>query len=89
LSRTDLRQFWIEDLLYLYADPRYRSVPRALSLNSESDVDQWLRFLSGVLRQYGDELLRDEPGAFEQLAHAQSQRDAEYAAEMNAKYGSN
>jgi hypothetical protein len=87
MSRDDLGHFWIEDLLYLNGDRRYESVPQAIHLNTEADVDDWFQFISDVLRQYGDELLRDNPGAFDRLAHAQSQRDAEYAARMNAKYG--
>jgi len=55
-------------------------------LTDEAAVDAWLQFLSSVLRQYGEQLLRGAPGAFARLAEAQSQRDAEYAAKMNAKY---
>jgi hypothetical protein len=87
LSRAGRCDFWIEDLLYLYEDQRYRSVPQAIQLNTESDVDEWFQFIASVLRQYGDALLRDKPGAFDRLAEAQTQRDAEYAAMMNEKYG--
>ncbi len=86
-SRAERRDFWIEDLLYLFGDQRYQSVPQAIQLNTESDVDEWFRFIASVLRQYGDELLRDNPGAFDRLAGAQIKRDAEYVAMMNEKYG--
>jgi hypothetical protein len=56
-------------------------------LNTESEVDEWFRLIASVLRQYGDELLRDRPGAFDRLAPAQTKRDAEYVAMMNEKYG--
>jgi hypothetical protein len=68
-------------------DQRYLSVPQAIQLSNEADVDDWFQFISGALHQYGDELLRDIPGAFHRLAHAQSERDAEYVAKMNAEYG--
>lgn len=89
MSRDDLGHFWIEDLLYLHGDRRYESVPQAIHLNTETEVDDWFQFISDVLRRYGDQLLRDNPGAFDQLAQAQSQRDAEYAARMNAKHDQN
>ena len=88
LSRDD-RNYWIEDLLYLGGDKRYQSVPQRIELNTAAEVDSWLQFISDVLREYGDEQLRNSPGAFERLDRAQAQRDAEYAAMMNAKYGSN
>jgi hypothetical protein len=87
IRRGDLGDFWIEDLLYMNHDRRFESVPQHLELTDEVAVDVWLQFLSSVLRQYGEKLLTGEPGAFARLAEAQSQRDAEYAAKMNAKYG--
>jgi len=77
IRRGDLGDFWIEDLLYLNHDQRFESVPQHLELSDEAAVDVWLQFLSSVLRQYGEQLLRGEPGAFARLAEAQSQRDAE------------
>jgi hypothetical protein len=74
-------------LLYLHGDERFRLVPQAIHLNNERDVDDWFELVSEVLHQYGDELLRDKPGAFERLANAQPQRDANYVARMNAKDG--
>jgi len=85
IRRGDLGDFWVDDLLYLHRDERYESVPQAINLNAEADIDVWFQFLSGVLRQYGEKLLRDTPGAFDRLAGAQSERDAEYAARKNAK----
>ena len=87
ISRRGRGDFWVDDLLYLHGDSRYRSVPQTIHLKSESDVDQWFQFISGVLLQYGDELFRDSAGAFDRLAKAQSQRDTEYVAMMNAKSG--
>lgn len=87
MRRDNLGDFWVEDLLYLHGDQRYKSVPQAIHLNSEAVVDEWFQFISAALRRYGDDLLRDIPGAFDRLAHAQSQRDAEYVTRMNDKYG--
>ena len=87
MRRGDLGDFWVDDLLCLHGDQRYLSVPQAIHLNTEVDVADWFRFISEILRKYGDELLLDKPGAFDRLAHAQSRRDAEYVARMNAKYG--
>ncbi len=87
LSRGGRGDFWIEDLLYLHGDQRYRSVPQAIQLNTESEVDEWFQFIASVLRQFADELLRGEVQAFDRLAEAQAKRDAEYAATMNEKYG--
>ena len=63
LSR-DNRNYWVEDLLYLAGDGRYQSVPQRIELNTEADVDRWLQFISGVLREYGDAQLRNSLGAF-------------------------
>ena len=87
IRRDNLGDFWVEDLLYLHRDQRYLSVPQAIQLSNEADVDDWFQFISAALHQYGDELLRDIPGAFHRLAHAQSERDAEYGAKMNAEHG--
>lgn len=86
MSRSDHGDFCVDDLLFLHGDQRYRSVPQAIRLNTEPDVDDWFQFISKVLLRYGDELLRDRPGVFDRLARAQTQRDAEYVAEMNAKH---
>lgn len=88
MTRGDSGDFWIEDLLFLQKDQRYLSIPHSLQMDTEADVDGWFGFISNVVHQYGDELLRDVPGAFERLARAQAQRDAEYVAMMDAKYGS-
>ncbi len=75
--------FAIDDLLFLYGDLRYKSLPEDLFLDSERDVDEWFRFLAGIFRKYGTEFLTDAPGIIERLGKAQSQRDAEYAREMD------
>jgi hypothetical protein len=73
-------------LLYLHRDPRYQSVPESIHLNIEADVEGWFRFISDVLRKYRDEVLRDKSGAFARLAEAQSKRDTEFVAKMNATH---
>lgn len=83
----DGRHFWVEDLLFLHGDGRWRSVPQSIDLSTEADVESWFGFLSSVLRDYGKELLDGQPDAFARLAEAQSRRDAEYAAMMNATGG--
>ena len=85
--RHNLGDFWVEDLLYLHRDERYQSVPQAIHLNTEAAVDEWFQFISAVLRGLGDALLRDIPGAFERLAQAQSERDAECMRKMNTEHG--
>ncbi|UWZ82167.1 hypothetical protein [Occallatibacter riparius] len=87
MRRGDLGDFWLEDLLYLCGDQRYKSVPQAIHLSTERDVDAWFQFVSDALRHHGNELLSDSPGAFVRLAQAQAQRDAEYVARMNANAG--
>ena len=87
IRRDGLGDFWVEDLLYLHGDERYQSIPQAIHLNSEAAVDEWFRFISVALRGYGDDLLRDFPGAFDRLAKAQSERDAEYVRKINTEHG--
>ena len=87
LTRDKASHFWLEDLLFLHSDSRYRTVPTFLDLKAEEDVETWLSFVSRVLREYGPDLLTDQAGAWGRLAEAQSKRDAEYAVEMEAKFG--
>jgi hypothetical protein len=87
LTRDGARHFWLEDLLFLYGDGRYRVVPISLDLRTEEDVESWFSFVSDVLRKYGQELLTDQAEAWIRLAAAQSKRDAEYKSFMDAKYG--
>ena len=75
----------IRDILFLYHDDRYRSVPEDLLLNTSNDVEVWFRFVASVFRQYGLELLSNQPGLFDRLRAAQSKRDAEYVAAMDAE----
>ncbi len=79
--------FCIEDLLYLHDDGRYRSVPVDLGLKTSQDLDVWFGFLADVFKRYGQNVLKNEPGAFDRLTQAQNRRDAEYVAAMNAKFG--
>lgn len=79
--------FWVEDLLYLYRDQRYRALPQELHLDSEEDVKNWFEFLAGVWKQYGHDFLTNRPGIFDRLAKAQAQRAEEYTQEMDRLYG--
>jgi hypothetical protein len=79
--------FWIDDLLFLYGDQKYRTIPQRLELNTESEVERWFRFIADVFRQYGRDVLTNRRGIFEELAKAQAQRDQEYTQEMDHRYG--
>lgn len=78
--------FWIDDLLYMYGDVRYRTVPQTITL-SRKDLEDWFGFVADVLRRYGQGVLSNEPGISERLQKAQADRDAEYTSEMDRKYG--
>ena len=82
------KTFWIDDLLYMMHDDRYRTISRELSLNTEAEVEEWFRFLAGVFKRYGRDVLTNRPGIFDELEQAQLQRDREYTKEMDARYGS-
>jgi hypothetical protein len=85
ISDQDGNSFWIEDFLYLYRDDRYRTVPQALELATENDVNSWFQWLSEILRNYGNDALANRPGTFDQLAKAQLERDAEFVAMMEER----
>jgi hypothetical protein len=87
LTRDKVHRFWLEDLLFLHGDSRYRTVPASLDLKTEEDVEAWFSVVSSILREHGQALLADQEEAWNRLAEAQSKRDAEYVAMMNAKYG--
>lgn len=75
--------FWIEDLLYLNEDERWREIPQRLEMDTERQVDIWIGFLADCFKLYGSPVLANEPGIFERLAVAQANRDADYAREMD------
>jgi len=81
------KHFWVEDLLYMRGDQRYRALPEKLKLESEEDVKGWFEFLAGIWKQYGLDVLTNRPGIFDRLAQAQAQREEEYTREMNSLYG--
>lgn len=83
----DGKEFGIDDLLFMYGDRRYRELPQSLVLDTEADVDSWFQFLADVFQEHGREVLSNQPGIFDRLLEAQTQRDAEYVAAMNEKYG--
>jgi hypothetical protein len=80
------RSFWIDDLLYLYGDKRYKSLPDELVLDSQNTITQWVAFLASIFRQYGHDILRSRAGIFDELVAAQEARDREYAEEMDRRY---
>ena len=84
---TDGKEFGVDDLLFMYGDCRYRELPKSLTLASEADVWSWFQFIADVFKQYGREVLSNQPGIFDRLAHARAQRDAQFVAAMNEKYG--
>ncbi|HLJ29457.1 MAG TPA: hypothetical protein VKY85_22300 [Candidatus Angelobacter sp.] len=75
--------FWIDDLLFMYGDVRYGTLPADLALHTEADVERWFTFLAGVFKQYGRDVLSNQPGIFDKLAKAQAERDREYVQKMN------
>jgi hypothetical protein len=85
---TPRKTFWIDDLLYMMHDGRYRKIPRELNLDTEAKVGEWFEFLAGVFKLYGTDVLANRPGVFEQLEQAQLQRDREYLQEMDAQHRS-
>ncbi|HEY1528418.1 MAG TPA: hypothetical protein VGH51_19505 [Candidatus Angelobacter sp.] len=81
------KSFWIDDLLFMHGDERYRTLPEDLALNTERDVENWFKVLADIVKQYGRDVLSNQPGIFEKLAKAQAQRDREYTEEMNRLHG--
>jgi hypothetical protein len=79
--------FWIQDLLYMNGDSRYRTLPDPLSLKTPGEVNGWFAFVASVFKQYGRPVLCDQPGIFDRLARAQVGRDQEYIDKMNVKSG--
>jgi len=86
--KTEPQQiFWIGDLLFMNGNPGYRTLPEELVLDTESQVKEWFAFLARVFTQYGRSVLTNQPDIFRQLAEAQAERDAEYAREMDRRFG--
>jgi hypothetical protein len=81
------KEFGIDDLLFMYGDGRYRELAQSLVLDTETDVEGWFRFIADVFKQYGRDVLSNQPGIFDRLFRAQTRRDAEFVAAMNEKYG--
>jgi hypothetical protein len=79
--------FWINDLLYMNGDARYRNLPEELHLDTEEEVENWFTFLADVFKRYGHPVLSNEPSIFSRLTQAQAERDAEYVREMNRNFG--
>jgi hypothetical protein len=81
------KHFSAADLLFLNHDKRYKSLPEKLVVTTEGELETWFKFLADVFRQYGREVLRNEPVAFERLVAAQTARDEEYRLEMERLHG--
>lgn len=81
------KSYGIDDLLFMFGDKRYRTLPEDLALNTESDIENWFKFLADVFKQYGHDVLSNRAGIFEKLTKAQAQRDREYTQEMDRLYG--
>lgn len=79
--------FWIEDLLFMHGDQRYRTLPEDLGLDTEDEVQGWFTFLADIFKQYGHDVLTGSPGIFEELAEAQERRGQEHSQEMERLYG--
>jgi hypothetical protein len=77
--------FWVDDLLFMNSDERYKALPENLDLDTEKDVDAWFIFLAEIFKRYGEPVLRGEPGVFARLATAQSERDTELIREAEQK----
>jgi len=75
--------FSIDDLLFMYGDKLYRTLPQDLGLETERDVQRWFGFLASMFGQYGREVLSNQLGIFERLATAQAERDRERTREMD------
>jgi len=84
---AERKHFSIQDLLFLHGDQGYRTLPEKLTMTTEGEVQDWFQFVAGLFRQYGTEVLSNQPGIFHRLTEAQNQRDAEFVATMNARYG--
>jgi len=72
--------FWIEDLLFLAGDERYRTFHSQKAPLTKEDVYVWFTYLAGIWKEHGRDVLTNRPGVFDRLAEAQRLRDAEYAA---------
>jgi len=78
--------FWIDDLLFLYGDERYKSLPEELVLDSQNAIEQWVGFLADAFRRYGHELLSGRGGICNELTVAQEAKDREYIRENERRY---
>jgi hypothetical protein len=72
--------FWIEDMLFLAGDERYRTFHSQKTPLTKEDVHEWFTYLAGIWKKHGRDVLTNQPGVFDRLAEAQRLRDAEYAA---------
>jgi len=58
-----------------------------LRFETTQEVENWFGFVGSVLKEYGDGLLRNVPGIFDELAKAQAHRESEFVDRMNREHG--
>lgn len=75
--------FWVDDLLFLYGDKLYRTIGIARELKTKDQVQEWFSYIASIWKQYGREVLTNQPRIFDRLAEAQAMRDREHAAAIN------
>jgi hypothetical protein len=79
--------FWIEDLLFLAKDERYRTFQKQKTPLTKEEVHAWFTYLANIWKQHGRDVLANRPGIFVRLAEAQRIRDAEYAVAASRQSG--
>lgn len=77
--------FWIDDLLFVAGDERYRTFHSQKTPLTKADVHVWFTYLAGIWKDHGRDVLTNRPGIFDRLAEAQRLRDAEYATAAGRK----
>jgi hypothetical protein len=78
-------RFSLADLLFMHGDPRLSSLPTSLRLDSEAAVARWFTLAADLFRECGEDVIANAPGVFERLERAQTERDAAYVREINAR----
>jgi RHS repeat-associated protein len=68
---SERKAFWIDDLLFMFGDARYRTLPQVIALDTPKDVTDWFGFVADVFKRYGREVLSNDPAIFQRLEKAQ------------------
>ena len=79
--------FWVEDMLFLAGDIRYKTFQNQKMALTKEGVHKWFAYVAGLWKQHGQDVLTNRPGVFDRLAEAQRLRDAEYAAAASRQSG--